>query len=80
MRIRTLVRGVLALIVLWLGCRTSGGEHAGGMKWALFLMLQSIPLLFLSFMVAEEARRHLRVFSPLSSDCPRFFRRHEAIV
>jgi hypothetical protein len=76
MLIPTVVTGMLALILLWLGCPAGGGQHVQGMKSALLLMLPGGHLLFLAFMVAGEAGKRLRVSSPRRSDCSCFFRRY----
>jgi hypothetical protein len=76
MLVPTLVMGVLALMLLYPGCRAGGGQHVQGMNSALLLMLPGNHLLFLSFIVAGEDGKYLRVSSPRGSDCPCFFRKH----
>lgn len=48
----TLFMGALALILLYIGYRQGGGQHVMGMKSALILMVQILPLLFCAFVVA----------------------------
>jgi uncharacterized membrane protein YraQ (UPF0718 family) len=56
MLIPTVLVGLLALIVLYLGCHAGGGQHIQGMKSPVLLMLRVIPLLFFTFIVAGRVQ------------------------
>ncbi len=52
MLIPTIVMGVLALVLLFIGYQRGGGEHIIGLKAAGNILLQLIPLLIFAFVVA----------------------------
>lgn len=52
MLIPTIVLGVLAITLLFIGYQKGGGEHILGLKSAGNLLLQIIPLLIFAFIVA----------------------------
>ena len=52
MLIPTIVMGVIALVLLYIGYQKGGGEHILGMKTAGSLLIQIIPLLIFAFIVA----------------------------
>ncbi len=52
MLIPTIILGVLAIILLFIGYQKGGGEHILGLKSAGNLLLQIIPLLIFAFIVA----------------------------
>jgi len=52
MLIPTIIMGVVAITLLYLGYQRGGGEHIVGLKSASNLLLQIIPLLILAFIVA----------------------------
>jgi len=52
MLIPTIIMGVIAAVLLFIGYHKGGGEHILGLKSAGNLLLQIIPLLILSFIVA----------------------------
>jgi len=52
MLIPTIIMGVLAVVLLFIGYYRGGGEHILGLKAAGTLLIQIIPLLILAFIVA----------------------------
>ena len=52
MLIPTIVMGVIALILFFIGYQKGGGEHILGLKTAGNLLIQIIPLLIFAFIVA----------------------------
>ena len=55
MRIPTIIMGVLAIILLFIGYYKGQGQHISGMKSALSMTVQILPLLVLAFIVAGLA-------------------------
>ena len=51
MLIPTLIMGVIAVVLLYIGYQRGGGEHIVGLKSAGNLLLQIIPLLIFAFIV-----------------------------
>ena len=56
MLIPTIILGVIAIILLFIGYQRGGGEHIAGLKSAGTLLIQIIPLLILAFVVAGMAQ------------------------
>ena len=52
MLIPTIIMGVIAAVLLFIGYQKGGGEHILGLKAAGNLLLQIIPLLIFAFIVA----------------------------
>jgi uncharacterized membrane protein YraQ (UPF0718 family) len=52
MLIPTIIMGVIAIVLLFIGYQKGGGEHILGLKSAGNLLLQIIPLLIFAFIVA----------------------------
>ena len=52
MLIPTIVMGVIALVLLFIGYQKGGGEHILGLKSAWGILLQVTPLLICAFIVA----------------------------
>ena len=52
MLIPTIIMGVIAIILLFIGYQKGGGEHIMGLKAAGMLLLQITPLLILAFIIA----------------------------
>ena len=52
MLIPTIVMGVIALVLLFIGYQKGGGEHILGLKTAGNLLIQIVPLLICAFIVA----------------------------
>ena len=52
MLIPTIIIGVIAVVLLFIGYQRGGGEHILGLKSAGSLLLQIVPLLILAFIVA----------------------------
>jgi len=52
MLIPTIIMGVIAIALLYIGYQRGGGEHIVGLKSAGNLLLQITPLLILAFIVA----------------------------
>ncbi len=52
MLIPTIILGVIAIILLFIGYQRGGGEHIAGLKSAGTLLIQIIPLLILALIVA----------------------------
>jgi uncharacterized membrane protein YraQ (UPF0718 family) len=52
MLIPTIIMGVAAVVLLYIGYQKGGGEHLMGLRSAGNLLLQIIPLLVLAFIVA----------------------------
>ena len=52
MLIPTIIMGVIALVLLFIGYQKGGGEHILGLKAAGSLLLQIVPLLIFAFIVA----------------------------
>ncbi len=52
MLIPTIVMGVLAAVLLYIGYQRGGGEHILGLKSAGTLLLQIVPLLIFAFIMA----------------------------
>ena len=52
MLIPTIIMGVLAIVLLYIGYQKGGGEHILGLKSAGDMVLQIIPLLIFAFIVA----------------------------
>jgi uncharacterized membrane protein YraQ (UPF0718 family) len=56
MLIPTIIMGVIAITLLFVGYQKGGGEHVLGLKSAGNLLLQIIPLLVFAFIVAGMVR------------------------
>jgi len=56
MLIPTIIMGVIAIVLLFIGYQRGGGEHILGLKSAGDLLLQIIPLLIFAFIVAGMAQ------------------------
>ena len=52
MLVPTIIMGVIALVLLFIGYQKGAGEHILGLKTAWDLLLQIIPLLIFAFIVA----------------------------
>jgi hypothetical protein len=52
MLIPTIIMGVAAIVLLYIGYQKGGGEHLIGLRSAWNLLLQIIPLLILAFIAA----------------------------
>ena len=52
MLIPTIIMGVIALVLLFIGYQKGGGEHILGLKSAGNLVIQILPLLIISFIIA----------------------------
>jgi len=52
MLIPTIIMGTIALVLLFIGYQKGGGEHILGLKTAGSLLIQIVPLLICSFIVA----------------------------
>ncbi len=52
MLIPTIIMGVIAIVLLFIGYQKGGGEHILGLKSAGNLLIQIIPLLIFAFIVA----------------------------
>ncbi|MQY72895.1 MAG: permease, partial [Dehalococcoidia bacterium] len=52
MLIPTIIMGVIAIALLYIGHQRGGGEHIVGLKSAGNLLLQITPLLILAFIIA----------------------------
>ena len=52
MLIPTIIMGVIAAVLLYLGYQKGGGEHILGLKSAGTLLLQIVPLLIFAFIIA----------------------------
>jgi len=52
MLIPTIIMGVIAIVLLYIGYQKGGGEHIIGLKYAGNLLLQIIPLLIFAFILA----------------------------
>ncbi len=52
MLIPTIIMGVIAVVLLYLGYQKGGGEHILGLKAAGNLLVQIIPLLIFAFIIA----------------------------
>ena len=52
MLIPTIIMGVIAVVLLFIGYQKGGGEHILGLKSAGSMLLQIAPLLFFAFIVA----------------------------
>ena len=52
MLIPTIIMGVIAIVLLFIGYQKGGGEHILGLKSAGNLLLQIIPLLIFAFIIA----------------------------
>ena len=50
--ISTIIMGVIAIVLLFIGYQKGGGEHILGLKSAGDLLLQIIPLLIFAFIIA----------------------------
>jgi len=48
----TIVMGILALVLLWIGYTRGTGEHLAGLRFSLKLTLEILPLLVFAFIVA----------------------------
>jgi len=64
MLIPTIVMGVIALVLLYIGYQKGGGEHILGMKTAGSLLVQIIPLLIFAFIVAGMIQVLIPVLIP----------------
>ncbi len=56
MLIPTIIMGVIAIVLLFIGYQKGGGEHILGLKSAGNLLLQIAPLLIFAFIVAGMVR------------------------
>ena len=52
MLIPTIIMGVIALVLLFIGYQKGGGEHILGLKSAGTMVIQIIPLLIFAFIIA----------------------------
>lgn len=52
MLVPTIIMGLLALILVYVGYSKGGGQHILGLKSALTMLIQIVPLLILAFIVA----------------------------
>jgi len=52
MLIPTIIMGVIAIVLLFIGYQKGGGEHILGLKSAGNLLIQIIPLLIFAFIIA----------------------------
>ena len=52
MLIPTIIMGVIAIVLLFIGYQRGGGEHILGLRTAKDLLIQIIPLLIFAFIVA----------------------------
>ena len=52
MLIPTIIMGVLAIVLLFIGYQKGGGEHILGLKAAGNLLVQIVPLLIFAFIIA----------------------------
>jgi len=52
MLIPTIIMGVIAIVLLFIGYQKGGGEHILGLKTAGSLLIQIVPLLIFAFIVA----------------------------
>ena len=52
MLVTTIIMGVIAVVLLFIGYQKGGGEHILGLKSAWSMMLQVIPLLVVAFIMA----------------------------
>jgi len=52
MLIPTIILGVLAIIIVFLGYQKGGGEHILGLKAAGSMLIQMLPLLIFAFIIA----------------------------
>ena len=52
MLIPTIIMGVIAIVLLFIGYQKGGGEHILGLKTAGNILLQIVPLLIFAFIVA----------------------------
>ena len=52
MLIPTIIMGILAIVLLFIGYQKGGGEHILGLKSAGNILLQIIPLLIFAFIIA----------------------------
>ena len=56
MLIPTIIMGVIAVVLLFIGYQKGGGEHILGLKSAGNILLQIVPLLIFAFIVAGMAQ------------------------
>ena len=56
MLIPTIIMGVIAVALLYIGYQRGGGEHVVGLKSAGNLLVQILPLLIFAFIVAGMIR------------------------
>ena len=52
MLVITVIMGILAVVLLYIGYQRGDGEHITGLKWGWNLLLQITPLLIFSFIIA----------------------------
>ena len=52
MLIPTIIMGVIAIVILFIGYQKGGGEHILGLKSAGNMLIQIIPLLIFAFIIA----------------------------
>ena len=52
MLIPTIIMGVIAVVLLFIGYQKGGGEHIQGLKMSWSMLIQIIPLLFFAFIIA----------------------------
>ena len=52
MLIATIIVGVIAIVLLYIGYQKGGGEYIVGLKSAWNILLQIIPLLIFAFIIA----------------------------
>ena len=52
MLIPTIILGVCAVVLLFLGYQKGGGEHMAGLKAALLMIIEILPLLAFAFIIA----------------------------
>ena len=62
MLIPTIIMGVIAAILLYIGYQKGGGEHILGLKSAGTLLLQIAPLLVFAFIVEVVGFHRFTVF------------------
>ena len=56
MVVATIITGVIALVFLLIGFQKGGGEHVAGMKSALTMVVEIMPLLIFAFIIAGMAQ------------------------
>jgi uncharacterized membrane protein YraQ (UPF0718 family) len=52
----TIVMGIIAVVLLYIGYRQEGGQHIAGLRSALDMTIEILPLLIFAFIVAGMAQ------------------------